>query len=501
MFVEPWIGRKIEAAVNENNLNYMVKIDKVHILLFRSGIELENIKLWSRQSQENERYLAGDIASVKFTAINLIKAIFKKEIYISKVTIFKSKIKGKIPFSEETASPIVMPLNIRIGTLFFDSIDLAMENTLNAQSFSVKEGVLKVYDLQLEKKDTLSLTIINQFDFEAKEFVSCSSDSMYSFRADSIIYSATSQTLAVSSLSIQPNYADYNFTSRYEFQTDRIEAGFSNIYVHDFSAAGYVNSRSMISSYIEIGKMDIDVFRDLRKEFRHVDKPAFQSVIYDYPGIIQIDSIGLANGNVTYTEHAEKANDPGSIHFDEINAKLYNITNDTIYKTERAFIEIKGDALLMGKGKMTILLKGRLFDSHNTFTLSGTLSDLEANELNPILEKNAFIYATSGKIDRMSFNFTANNTQATGKMTLLYHGLNVTVKNKRTDDTTAFGQRILSFIANKKVLDSNPIPGQEVRIGIIYHERDPERFLFNYSFKAILSGITSSLSKNPEKNR
>jgi hypothetical protein len=121
--------------------------------------------------------------------------------------------------------------------------------------------------------------------------------------------------------------------------------------------------------------------------------------------------------------------------------------------------------------------------------------------LNPLLENNAFIYSTSGKIDAMNFDFMANNAKATGKMTMLYHGLNIAVKNKRTDDTTAFKERLISFIANKQVLDSNPIPGNEVREGIIDYERDPERSFFNYCYKSILSGIKSSLAKSPKKRK
>jgi len=77
--------------------------------------------------------------------------------------------------------------------------------------------------------------------------------------------------------------------------------------------------------------------------------------------------------------------------------------------------------------------------------------------LNPILEKNAFVYATSGKIDAMHFSFMANTAKATGKMTLLYHELDLAVKDKHTDDTTAFRERLISFIANRTVMDSNPL--------------------------------------------
>jgi hypothetical protein len=80
-------------------------------------------------------------------------------------------------------------------------------------------------------------------------------------------------------------------------------------------------------------------------------------------------------------------------------------------------------------------------------------------------------------------------------MTFLYHGLDVAIKNKRTDDTTAIKERFMSIIANKILMNSNPVPGDGVRVGIIDYERDPEKFLINYCFKSALTGIKSSLVK------
>jgi hypothetical protein len=498
-FVEPGIRDKINAELSGENRSYLVETDKVHILIIRSGVELENIKIRSKEEQPGNLGFNGVIGSMKFKGIRLAKAIFKKDIHIREVIISNSSITGKFPFTREAILPVVTPFTIRISNILFDTIDIAVENSSDKQAFYVKEGVLKVYGLELKKQDTLSLSIINQFDFTAKKIVSVSPNSMHSYTAGGVIYSEASNSLAIDSFFVHPNYTDYDFTSRYQFQTSRVEAVFSNICLYDFYAADYISSGNLVSTWIEIGKMDMKVFRDKRKEFRHINRPVFQNLIYNYPDNIQIDSIGLLDGNVTYTEHAEEANKSGGISFNEINAKIYKISNDTIYKTNSAFLEFKGDALLMGKGRMTILLKGRIFDSHNRFSLDGTLSELDANELNPILEKSAFVYATSGKIDAMNFSFMADNTKATGEMTMLYHDLHLTVKNKRTDDTTAFKERFISFVANRRVLDSNPVPGGEVRVGIIDSERDPERFLIHYCFRALLSGMKSSLLRYPKK--
>ncbi len=499
--VEPLVRKKIQTAFNENSSDYQIKIDKVHISIIHSGIELENITLQSKQTHGDIHDMTGEIASVSFKGIKLAKAIFKNDIDVGEVSVFNSRIKGVIPFPEKARPPKISSLNIRIDSLFFDKLVVEIKDSATAQAYSIKDGVLKIYDMQIAKLDTLSPEIFTKFDFDIQELHTVSADSMYTIKAIGTNYSVRSKTLKVSNFAIQPNYKGYEFTSRHKFETDRIEAHLDSVYFYGFSAADYLKSGSLVSSRIEIGKMEVNAFRDKRKEFRHVNKPAFQDMITNYPGLINIDSVGILSGSITYTEHAEEAEEPGIISFNEFNAEISNITNDTVYKADDEFFELHAKALLMNKGEMTILLKSRLFDNRNTFSVEGSLSGMEVKELNPMLENNAFIYANSGKIDQMNFSFTANNTKASGTMTLLYNGLDVTIKNKRTDDTTSVKSWVVSILANKKIRNSNPAPGEKVRIGIIDQDRDPERFLFNYSFKAILSGIKSSIDKAPRERK
>jgi len=494
--VEPWVGKKIETTVNKNSADYLLKIGKVRISIIKAGIAMEDISLKSKQENRSQADLTGEISSIAFKGINLWKALVKREIVVREASISNSRITGKVAFPKKAGPPKISSLNIRIDKLFIDKLAVDIKSTSTAQAYSIKDGVLNVYELQVDKFDTLSPNMIKQIEFDAQELIAVSPDSMYTIIANGINYSATSKILGVGSFSIHPNYTSYEFADRHQFETDRFEAALNQISFRGFSAIDCVQSGNLISSSIEIGELDMNVFRDKRKEFRHVSKPAFQEMIYNYPGTINIDSIGILSGNITYTEHEEKANEPGVIRFSKINVHLYKMTNDTIYKTEKASLKLKCDALLMGKGRFAVLLEARIFDRQNTFSVKGSLSAMEAMELNPMLEKNAFLYATSGKIDAMDFSFTANNTKATGNMTLLYHGLNIAVKNKQTDRTTAIKERIQSVIANLKVMDANPIPGEEVRAGVIDVERDPERFLFNYCFKSMLSGIKSGITES-----
>jgi hypothetical protein len=39
--VQPWTGKKIQASLNEKSVEYLIKIEKVHISILHSGIELK----------------------------------------------------------------------------------------------------------------------------------------------------------------------------------------------------------------------------------------------------------------------------------------------------------------------------------------------------------------------------------------------------------------------------------------------------------------------------
>jgi hypothetical protein len=501
--VEPWFGKKIQTSINENSGAYQVKIEKVHVSILRSGVEFENITLYSKLENEGQPGLTGEIESVKFKGIHLVKALFRKDIHIREVNIFNSRITGKVALQKETGPAKVSPLNIRIENLFFEQLFVDLKDTATAQSFFLKDGVLKVYAIKVEKQDTLSTDIIRQFDFGSPEFKTVTSDSLYTISAVGVNYSATSNTMKVDSFVVHPNYSEYDFTARSQFQTNRIDANLSGISFHNFSFPDYIKSKNFISSYIEIGDLVMQVFKDKRREFRHTEKPMLQDMITNYPGVMNIDSIAVLSGNIVYTEHSEKAIEKGSISFNEIDARIYKITNDTIYKTEKAYFELNANALLMGKGKVILSLKARIFDNLNTFAMNGSLSGMEASELNPILEKSASISITSGKINAMNFGFSANNIKAIGNINLLYEGLKFDIMDRQTGETNALKEQIKSLIANIIVIESNPMPGDEARPGIIEYERDPERYIFGYFFKSILSVIKTTVTKtkSPKKSK
>lgn len=489
VFLEPWIEKKIKRI--SSGSDYSIEIGKVHTLIFSRGVEFKNVKIYSNK---NNRSLHGEAEAIKIKGINLVKLLFHGDLDAGELILLNSDVEGKI--SSATSKHIILPLNIHLDKIILDNIKLEIQDVSNSASWLVEDGVINLYDFKTAKADTLHLRDPGRFDLKAEKILVVSPDGFYTLSTGRVFYSGTSNTLQTDLFLIHPNYSNYDFTSRHEFQTDRIEAEFKNVSLRNFSASDYFKSNALTGTLVKIESMDINVFRDRRKKFQHVNQPMPQEIIYKYNGKIDIDTVNIAGGKITYTEHAENAKEPGTVYFNKVSAQIYHITNDTMYKTKNDSSYIRAEALLMGKAKVVVRMKAKLFDSNNSLWVEGGLSKTEAQDLNPMLERAAFIHAESGTFDTLAFSFTANNHDATGNITMLYNRFFISTAGKQAEGASSLFRLLLASITSKKITDANPLPGEKVRAGVIDYQRDPERFIFNYYFKAILSGVKSVISKN-----
>jgi hypothetical protein len=494
LIAEPMISRRISTTLDEIARDYTIEINEIRIRILRSGIEFKDITIVRDSTQGPHRSFNGSIAAVRISGINLYKAFVKKDIRISHLIISQSLFKGSIPFSDD-APPFISGRNITLRKISVDKMNVDITNPLNARRISINECSIKLYDVQFDQNDTLSPDLIHKVDFEANSFALNLPDSTYTIKAGGIKYSSLSERLIISRLDAIPKYTDYVFTGRNPYETDRFQAATRNISMNDFSPSDFLRSGNLVCSFVRIENMKLEAFRDKRKKSMKVARKTFQDDLYSYPGLLHIDSIHLINGEVTYIEHADEAIEAGYVTFKRISARMFNITNDTAYKSTIGSLRLIGAGRFMGKGMLNLELTAQLYEPNHAFSVKGRLGSMEIAALNPMLEDNIFLFA-SGVVESMDFSFTADNKKATGSLTLLYHDLDITVNDPSTGDTTAIKERISSWIANLKTRNSNPLPGEEVRAGTIDYERDPEKYIFNYCFKSILSGITSTLTSS-----
>ncbi|MEO6132443.1 MAG: hypothetical protein ABIQ02_11385 [Saprospiraceae bacterium] len=500
LILEPWVARKVQTLLNNPTSRIIYKIDDVDISLLTFGIKFEKITLYTHAGEGIENCQIGEISLVDIKGIHLFKALFSKEWKVDALTVTDCIFSDQYPLSHRNLHPFTPPANIFVENVNLDHLELSFQDSATSKSYLFHNSQLIMHNFNLLKGEKLVNFTSENFEFQTPQLAVTSPNGMYTFIADTVMYSALSEILKISSFKIQPNYKGYDFTSREKYQTDRVEATFSNNQVFGFCAEDYIRDGNIICTDIEIGQMAMDIFRDRRKPFEHKLKPVFQDILLEYPHRIDIDSMHFGSGSIKYTEHAEGANHPGSITFREITGSIISFSNDSLRKNRNDTLVLKAEAMIYGKSKLRLITTARLFQADKAFHMKGRLAPMNIKDLNPILEKNAFIYA-HGKINSLDFNFTANKYKANGSVLFLYNDLGVTIKNKNTDDTTGAKEVILTRLANKAILDSNPLRHDEARTGIIDYKRDPEKMFFNYCLKSVISGMKESVRKASKKKK
>jgi len=486
---EPYIKKKIGKELNDKS-GHSIEIRDIHIKWFLPGAALNGISINEKPDTESAR-VKGTIESVQIESISLFKLVFRGDFNAQRIKIYKSKLRVSIPRNEKDSKPVISKNGISIGGIVLDQINLELFSRSDSQRVEISEMQARLKQIEITENDSITIDLISLLELKMPIFKWQTADSMYLVRARGLSYSNITGLLKTDSLSINPSYSEYDFTGQFYYQKDRIEAVLSNIQMHDFSMDSLFQKGDFICNYIAIGNMDLDVFRDKRREFRHVQRKMLQEALYDYPGLLRIDSLQLLNGTMTYTEHAEDADEAGSVTLTRLRSMVKNIRNNPQYRNQDEWLTLKGEFLLMGEGQLKTELRVKLFEPHHAFFLSGTMGEMNLNELNRILENNSYV-SVNGMAHSLNFDFNADDEKATGKLTFLYSGMKLKVKN----DNSRFRNRIENWLINASVMDSNPLPGEKPREGIISYQRDPERFLFSYSVKTLMTGIKSTLTDN-----
>ena len=134
----------------------------------------------------------------------------------------------------------------------------------------------------------------------------------------------------------------------------------------------------------------------------------------------------------------------------------------------------------------------------DSFKLIGSLAKIEMKFFNQFIFQTANAQLENGIIDQANFSFSGNDISATGSMTMLYHDLSLKLISEN-DNGDLKKHRIGNVLMNAFVfVNENPKDG-ETRTVKLYAERTGSKYIFNYFWQTLLSGIKSTVISNSVK--
>ncbi len=518
-----YFNNKIKSSIlgeiaKQTNNEYDVRISKLHTNVFSqsvyiSGFFMKPLKIEDSTSQRY--FFTAD--RLNFLDINIFSLLFHKDLTFSRMELispsgkiyrnsrFLSKIpSAQLPDKDKTAFSLYGLFSKKIHSINIKNIkllnaDIAVFDNYADDNPSIvsKENELRISNLKIDKvtdgsgklfvADSMRL-IINNFSYIPK-------DSLYALHVKKLVASYSDSTLVLDSFQLAPNFGKGSFAKAAGEQTDRFKISAKKLEFANIDVRLLFERNLFIANKLNIDSLKVSAYRDKNNIRKPKRVKSLQAKIKSLPIYSVIDTIRLNNALVIYEEVAEGSAGPGMISFNDLNATITGFTSDSTLFSKFNLLMIDATCRLMDKGNLSAHYSFPLNTDKTEFDCSGTLADMPAIALNPILEPNANVSIKDGIINSMVFSFHANEFASKGKMKFVYHNLKIEILNKKTKKS-GFFEKVKTFIAERIIIkENNPIGNEPVQTTEIYYNPDPTRFIFNYSWKSIFSGIKPAIKK------
>jgi hypothetical protein len=401
-------------------------------------------------------------------------------------------------------------INKKINSLYIGSLLL---NNINLKYTYIKKDsslvITQLSQLQVHVKDFLIDSVAlkdptrflyaRNYEINLKDYKSRTPDSLYWMHVRDVSYSAAEQTLKVGQFSVEPRYSRQQFDIKVKTQRDRYDVRLNDIALLRLQPRMLLEDQVIWADKLTINSAKLDIYHNRMLPSSGEKKlGGFPNQLLLKVGIpIYIDTLIGKKAELSYTEINPKTQEAGKLTFNNLHARIRNITNIDSMIAKNSHFVADMDAILMNSGKLRARFDFSIKDTSGAFAVSGQVKTMEGKDLNPILKPLGQVEVKSCNINDLTFSMTGNEMAASGEVKFLYTDLKVNIL-KKDEGTDKFKHKgLISFLANMLFIkDSNPAKG-ETRIGHPHFTRDPEKSFFNLVWKTLFTGIKEvALGKN-----
>ncbi|WP_215226501.1 AsmA family protein [Echinicola shivajiensis] len=320
--------------------------------------------------------------------------------------------------------------------------------------------------------------------------------------AENLMFSMKERSLSIENVSLDNKLPKYEYIQEFDKETDWVEIEQAGLEMKNMNYDAFFRKGIIESEKLFAKDWRIVVFRDKRKPDNTLKRPKMiQKIIGGIPKPVHVDMVQLENGHVEYIERPDNEYPiAGKMFFNQINAEIINITNIPEMLEMHNEMTLRADARIMDKGEVDLNVVYYLQDSTGGFTMKGNVRNLEAPAMNAMLRPATQVEARTGIIDDLAFNIKGDDIEGYGEVVMKYHDLAIDIRGKSFGKPQNIFQKIGSFLTNKLVIPSdNPNKKGQLKKGDVYFKRDQSKFIFNYWWKLVLSGMQSTLTGQDEK--
>ncbi len=208
---------------------------------------------------------------------------------------------------------------------------------------------------------------------------------------------------------------------------------------------------------------------------------------------LQVDSLSITNGHLTYCERVVAGAAPGVLTFGAISMSVEGIANRG---EASAAILLRAQGDLMDAGTMKVLMTIPITPRDFSLHYSGSLSAMDLTRLDAFLDIAEHTRIKSGSAKEAAFEIDVTNGHARGRVQAIYKDLEMAVLDKQRGTEKGFDNRVASFLMNVlKIRNSNaPDAARSMKEGEVKYTRRPDDQFQQFAWFALRTGVLDVIS-------
>ncbi|KQM78285.1 hypothetical protein ASE74_14725 [Pedobacter sp. Leaf216] len=508
---------------------YTISFTKVSTNIITGNATLQNVKI-TPDTNRFKRLIALKRAPNNLYTVSLKKLVVKRfhpltlyreqKLQLEEIIFDKPEVtmvNQQFAFNEGRAPrPIKSPYDIisknlkefSIKSIRFKDVSFKYinKNITNSTPFSIDDLNITLTDLLVDStsaEDPSRFYLLKDIVINLNNYVYRTPDKMYDIKLDKLDFRATTGKLRINSFAMVPLYDEMTFGKVAGYARERFNISMSDIMLNDIDLPLYISKQELWAKEMAISNGFISVFNQNglpgKPQENKIGKFPHQLLqLVDAPILVQ--KIQLKDVNVNYAVYNSESNQKGQISFEHTSGIIKNATNLDKIKAINPTMEVNLNTYLFGQGKLDVNFKFNLTAKDGAFSYNGVLHNFNARVLNQITKPLGLVRINRGNIDKLKFDFKANDLGAKGTVAFSYYDLSVALMKNDPEKDHLVTRGFLSFLANALIIKSeNPGLGGKLIPEKVTYSRPANTSFFNMIWKSLFTGIKYSIGITEEK--
>ncbi len=511
---DPELIAKLQQLVKDGSGSlYKLEVNRINVELSNAGISMTGVLLLPDSNVlttlKQKAQMPDDIFKIKADSLFIagigINSLLHKDqldlkaIYISNPVIEIFHKSSGMPVNNSTTlyqkvsrqfkKISIKEILVQHGTIINHDI---LKNKIN----TIKDLSIKMNDLLIDSStqhDKSRFLFAKDAAITTRNYVARTADSLYFLKFGSVNISTAANKMTLLNVLLEPRLSKQQFEAKLTTRKNLYHFSLPEIILSGINWWQLANGQSLVAKEALVNKGTLKVFLDRSLPFGKLKQNNFpHQLLMRISNPVYIPKTTLRHLNLIYSEYNPGFAKTGIIYLDDINGKLFNLTNMPQQIKLNHQMVFQSSGLFMHKA---LLQNNFRFDlskyKTGNFTLTLEVGKLDSAILNPITAPMAEFMFKKGIINKGTVYLEGDNSKATGKGILLYYDLNLVGLKMDKDESGKLKKKaVLSFIGNLLLIkNSNPSKGDPPRQADVIYNRTGTQTFFSLIWKTIFTGI------------